>query len=196
MDLSLCDVEQKMKWFCRFPALFALACLLTQCVQNQPGSELMDNAGLETELQDFSYAGYQQVCSTLEADLANNCSIGPVDTHESLAIANLFDLVELDDGLEIGNRQGKSSSVGPTGTLNVIWNVKGSGYVNSYNTGTGYVFGSEPSIKLYHKLDEAFPKARAIAPNTGAEDFIQSAGQMMAEPLLYVLQLQKRRAGK
>jgi hypothetical protein len=137
-----------------------------------------------------------RVCSTLEADLADKCSIGPVDTHESLAIANLFDLVELDDGIEIGNRQDKSSSVGPTGTLNVIWNVKGTGFVNSYNTGTGYVFGSEPGIKLHYKLDETFPKAKAVAPNTGAEDSIQSAGQLMPEPSLYVLQLQKRRTEK
>ncbi|HET9240438.1 MAG TPA: hypothetical protein VFO10_24450 [Oligoflexus sp.] len=137
-----------------------------------------------------------RICSTLEADLANNCSVGPVDTHESLAIANLFDLIELDDGLEIGNRQDKSNNVGPTGTLNVIWNVKGSGFVNSYNTGTGYVFGSEPGIKLYYKLDESFPKARAVALNTGAEDSIQSAGQMMPEPSLYVLQLKKRRNQK
>jgi hypothetical protein len=115
-------------------------------------------------------------------------------TLESLAIANLFDLVDLDDGLEIGNRQDKSSNVGPTGTLNVIWNVKGTGYVGSYNTGAAYVFGSEPTIKLYYKLDETFPKARAIAPNTGAEDFIQNAGQMMPDLSLYVLQLQKRRS--
>jgi hypothetical protein len=58
------------------------------------------------------------------------------------------------------------------------------------------VFGSEPTIKLYTKLNETFPKARAIAPNTGAEDSIQSVGQLMPEPSLYVLQLQLRRKAR
>jgi hypothetical protein len=134
------------------------------------------------------------ICSSLSADLENRCGIGPIDTHESLAIANLFELMEVHDGFEIGNRQFKSASVGPTGTLNTVWNMSGTGFLRSYNTGHGYVAGTAPGITVHTSLEEMDPKVREVMPNTEAEDLAVSIGRFMPIESLYVEQLNRRRA--
>ncbi len=134
------------------------------------------------------------ICSSLAADLSNRCGVGPIDTHESLAIANLFDQMEVYDGFEIGNRQFKSASVGPTGTLNTVWNMSGTGFLRSYNTKLGYVAGTAPTIKVQTGLEASDPKAKEVMLNTEVEDIAISIGQLMPIPSLYVEQLKRRQA--
>jgi len=133
------------------------------------------------------------ICSSLQGDLTNRCGVGPIDTHESLAIANLFDLVEANDGFEIGNRQSKSNSVGPTGTLNTVWNMSGTGFLRSFNTGLGYVLGTAPTVLVQTSLKDPDPKAQAAAVNTETEDLVENKGSFMDIPSLYNEQLRKRR---
>jgi hypothetical protein len=118
-----------------------------------------------------------RVCSTLSAQKSNSCSLGPTDFHHALAIANLYDQAQIDDSLDVGNRQDDSSGAGPTGTLNTFWNIRGSGSVNSYNSGMGYVVGTASSVKVYTALNLSGYRQKYLAKGSAPEDYTELLGQ-------------------
>lgn len=67
---------------------------------------------------------------------------GHSEYHHSLATANLVDASFFDDGFSTINRQDESTGAGITGTMNVVWNVRGPGTVRSMQYGWGYVIGT------------------------------------------------------
>lgn len=67
---------------------------------------------------------------------------GLSEFHHSLAMANLIDASLTDDGWQAVQRGTESSGAGHTSTETVFWNVRGSGALNSWQAGHGYVIGT------------------------------------------------------
>lgn len=134
------------------------------------------------------------VCSSLENQLANDCSLGPSDFHHALAIANLFDHAIIDDGLQVGNRQEWSSGAGQTGTQNLFWNISGDGKLYAYNQGVGYVIGTGSNIDVSTNLGLNSSPESHLSPGTAPEDYTEllgEAGELVPQSL-YDDQLAKR----
>ncbi len=74
--------------------------------------------------------------------------VGLSDFHHSLAMANLIDASELNDGWSAGNRGRESSGAGHSATQNVFWNTRGTGVVASSQYGWGYVIGTHPMLRV------------------------------------------------
>ncbi|MDQ2076719.1 glycosyl hydrolase family 28-related protein [Marinimicrobium sp. ABcell2] len=135
-----------------------------------------------------------RVCSSIENQKSDNCSVGPTDFHHALAIANLFDNAIINDSLEVGNRQDWSQGAGHTGTLNVFWNITGEGNVNSYNQGMGYVVGTGSAINLTTDLGLDTWPHRYISLGITHEDYTELVGEAddLVPQSLYDSQLQRR----
>ncbi len=134
------------------------------------------------------------VCSSLENQLSNNCSLGPSDFHHALAIANLFDHAIIDDGLQVGNRQEWSSGAGQTGTQNLFWNISGDGDVYAYNQDVGYVIGTGSNINVSTNLGLGTWPQSHLSPGTAPEDYTELLGdaEVLLPQSLYDDQLAKR----
>ena len=125
-----------------------------------------------------------RICRDVNFFKKGACSMGPVDTHEPLAIANLIENSTIDDGIFLGNRQEKSGNVGQTATLNVLWRIKGEGKIFSYNSGAGYVIGTGNDIKVFTEIpkDGVDPKtltepiSTELSNATGPEDYVELPG--------------------
>jgi hypothetical protein len=126
-----------------------------------------------------------RVCRDVNFYKKGACSMGPVDTHEPLAIANLIENSTIDDGIFFGNRQELSGNVGQTATLNVLWRIKGEGKILSYNTGKGYVIGTSKGIKVFTAIPKdgvnpqtlIEPVSGKLSKGTGPEDYVELLGQ-------------------
>jgi len=86
-----------------------------------------------------------------------------VDTHEPLAISNLFDNLYIEDALQVGNRQSTSNGVGQTGTENVFWATRGTGTAYSFNVMNGYVIGTDPELTVVTKQNLFFQILQQLA---------------------------------
>ena len=75
--------------------------------------------------------------------------------HHSLAMGNLVDQGEYDDGFEAKNRGSYSSGAGHTSTQNVFWNVGGKGVLRSRQFGWGYVIGPRAPVAVDVSSSEA-----------------------------------------
>ncbi len=135
-----------------------------------------------------------RVCGSLQAQLDNDCSVGPTDFHHALAIANLFDSSVIDDALQVGNRQDWSTGAGHTGTMNVFWNITGTGHVYAYNQAMGYLVGTGPDIGVSVDLTLTGWTEKYISLGTEPEDFSDFVGTAatLAPQSLYEEQLARR----
>jgi Pectate lyase superfamily protein len=145
-------------------------------------------------LRDESTGGL--VCGSLQDQLDGNCSEGPSDFHHALAIANLFDNFEVNDALQVGNRQDWSTGGGQTGTMNVFWHITGTGNVYAYNQGMGYVVGTAPSVSVSTDLTLTSWPESYVSLDTEPEDFNEFLGQSdtLAPLSLFEEQLARRLA--
>jgi len=145
-------------------------------------------------LRDESTGGL--VCGSLQDQLDGNCSEGPSDFHHALAIANLFDNFEVNDALQVGNRQDWSTGGGQTGTMNVFWHITGTGNVYAYNQGMGYVVGTAPSVTVSTDLTLTTWPESYVSLDTEPEDFSEFLGQSdtLAPLSLFEEQLARRLA--
>jgi hypothetical protein len=73
---------------------------------------------------------------------------GASEFHHSLAMANLIDASVVEDAWKAVNRKDYSSGAGHTATGSVFWNVGGTGRLESYQFGRGYVIGSRPDVDV------------------------------------------------
>jgi len=133
-----------------------------------------------------------RICSSLNNQLSGTCGIGPVDTHEPLAISNLFDNLYIEDALQVGNRQSKSNGVGQTGIENVFWATRGTGTVYSFNVANGYVIGTDPELIVVTKPLLGKRSIEDLALDTEPEDYSELLGKPVQPQSLYQDQLQKR----
>lgn len=104
---------------------------------------------------------------------ASNSPIGPVgfsEYHHSLAMANLVDSSQIDDGWAAVNRGGYSSGAGHSATESVVWNVHGAGLIRSFQYGHGYVIGTE-GVDVQVDLDT--PDPFGATHGTAPEDWIE-----------------------
>ena len=124
--------------------------------------------------------------------MSGTCGIGPVDTHEPLAISNLFDNLYIEDALQVGNRQSKSNGVGQTGIENVFWATRGTGTVYSFNVANGYVIGTDPELIVVTKPLLGKRSIEDLALDTEPEDYSELLGKPVQPQSLYQDQLQKR----
>ncbi|MCA9664210.1 MAG: hypothetical protein KC503_01445 [Myxococcales bacterium] len=110
--------------------------------------------------------------------------------HHSLAMANLVDSCQLDDGWQTFNRFGESSGAGHTATQSVFWNTRGAGTLQSLQFGWGYVIGTAPSVVLDTAIGGLF------ATGTAPADFVEGAGSAatLHPTSLYEDQLARRHA--
>jgi hypothetical protein len=103
--------------------------------------------------------------------------------HHALAMANLIDSSEINDGWYSRNRGNWSSKAGHTATENVLWNISGKGLVISSQYGWGYLIGTRRNIKTQLSSQGSMP-----------EDFVEGQGRAstLRPQSLYEDQLRKR----
>ena len=126
-----------------------------------------------------------------KALLSPNYDIGGLgysEFHHSLATANLVDDSVIDDGWASRNRHDWSTGAGQTATENVLWNIRGSGRLLSYNWGHGYVIGTGPENEV---VIDASP---ADGQGTAPLDHVEGAGLAahLVPQSLYLDQLARR----
>lgn len=116
---------------------------------------------------------------------------GHSEFHHSLATANLVDASLFDDGFSTINRQGESTGAGITGTMNVIWNVRGTGTVRSMQYGWGYVIGTSGPFVV---TESPLPLGQGTEP----VDFVEGLelGLQLDPPSLYEDQRRRRIAAQ
>jgi Pectate lyase superfamily protein len=112
---------------------------------------------------------------------------GYSEYHHSLATANLVDASLFDDGFSTINRQGESTGAGITGTMNVVWNVRGTGTVRSMQYGWGYVIGTSGPFLV---TESPLPLGQGTEPIDYIEG--QELGSTLEPQSLYDDQRQKR----
>jgi hypothetical protein len=108
--------------------------------------------------------------------------------HHSLATANLVDSVVLDDGWSAVNRGTESTGAGHTATQCVVWNAGGTGRVQSFQYGLGYVIGTGPGN------DVRIAGGGAAAAGTEPTDWLEGEGEgaTLVPQSLYEDQLRRR----
>ena len=116
--------------------------------------------------------------------------LGTSEFHHSLAMANLIDASSTTDGWKAANRQDYSSGAGHSATQSVFWNTSGSGRLDSYQFGDGYIIGTTDVLvdtTVYDILDSA---------GTAPEDYTEGldAGETLNPQSLYEDQLARRLA--
>ncbi len=116
--------------------------------------------------------------------------LGYSEFHHSLATANLVDSSRFDDGWASRNRHDWSTGAGQTATENVLWNIRGSGRLVSYNWGHGYVIGTGPELEV--KADLPTAAGEGTAPADRVEGL--GEGGSLVPQSLYEDQLQRRLA--
>lgn len=112
---------------------------------------------------------------------------GLSELHHSLATANLVDSSTFEDGFSAVNRGLESTGAGHTGTLNVFWNVDGTGTLRSLQFGWGFVIGTRD---LFVITESPLPIGLATEPIDWVEGL--DKGGSLAPSSLYEDQLQKR----
>ena len=115
--------------------------------------------------------------------------VGYSEFHHSLALANLIDQSQFDDGWSIVNRGNWSSYSGHTGTQNVMWNTSGTGTLRSKQYGFGYVIGTKDVT-----VDTSVRSLSSGASGTSPEDYTEGLdqGDTLYPPSLYEDQLRLR----
>lgn len=113
--------------------------------------------------------------------------------HRSLAMGNLVDQSNLQDGWLAYNRNAESSGAGHTSTQNVFWNIT-NGKIVSYQFGQGYVIGTTNTSVAVTATGLMVPYAQG----TGPTDFTEGIGQgaTLSPASLYEHQLSARIARK
>jgi hypothetical protein len=110
--------------------------------------------------------------------------------HHSLAMDNLVDGAWVTDGWKAVDRGLESSGAGLTATGSVFWNVRGTGYVQSFQAGLGFVVGTE-GVTVQTEISD-LPDRRATAPEDWSEGIGDAA--TLTPTSLYEDQLARRRA--
>lgn len=115
---------------------------------------------------------------------------GYSEFHHSLALANLIDSSNFDDGWSIVNRGSESTYAGHTGTQTVIWNTSGTGVLRSRQQGWGYVVGTSAEMAVQTNTNDILGGGLGTEP----EDWTEGLGEgaTLRPPSLYEDQLAKR----
>ena len=93
------------------------------------------------------------------------------ECHHSLAMANLVDHCQIEDGWMAANRLFWSSGAGHTSTQCAFWNTSGGGTLQSMQYGWGYIIGTGAKTKIDTSL--LHPNAAGSAP----QDYVEGAGK-------------------
>jgi len=152
-------------------------------------------AGRHNFVQNWDFGTTGCVFLRCESD-GGHCMNGPNDIigypcfseyHHSLAMACLVDACTLGDGWYGGNRQDWSSGAGHTVTESVYWNTGGSGYMQSWQYGWGYVIGTQGLIV-------ATAVSGQSAEGTEPQDWVEGlgSGDYLMPVSLYEDQLARR----
>ncbi|MFT4624829.1 MAG: hypothetical protein ACI8PZ_003492 [Myxococcota bacterium] len=120
--------------------------------------------------------------------------LGYSEFHHSLAMANLIDASSTDDGWQAANRHDYSTGAGITATGSVFWNTGGTGKLNSWQFGLGYVIGTGPDLNVSTSLGFFDPISRR-PEGTAPEDWLEGEGtaDLLMPQSLYDDQLSRRR---
>jgi len=113
---------------------------------------------------------------------------GLSEYHHALAMANLVDASEANDGWAAKNRMSWSSGAGHTSTECVFWNTRGTGELVSVQYGRGYVIGTESLSIRTDVID--FYDSEGTAPEDWMEGL--NEGDTLWPPSLYREQLRRR----
>jgi len=113
-------------------------------------------------------------CVSEDSETLASQGAGPAkaysEFHHSLAMACLVDRCTLDDGWVGGTRGTVSSGAGHTVTESVFWNTRGTGQVQSWQYGDGFVIGTE-SIAVTTK------PGPSLSTGAAPQDTVQGVGQ-------------------
>ncbi len=93
------------------------------------------------------------------------------ETHHALAIGVLVDDSTMTDCWAFVNRRSYSSGAGHTATEAVVWNLRGTGMVNAFSYGRGYVIGTE-GLTVRSTVVEAYD-----SEGTSPEDLVEGLDQ-------------------
>jgi len=117
--------------------------------------------------------------------------VGLSEYHHSLAMANLVDDSEIDDGWGALNRHDWSSGAGHTATANAFWGVRGLGVVRSFQFGWGYVIGTDGlQVDFDIEQDGIWSPGEGTEPNDHVEG--QGAAGSLRPESLYEDQRERR----
>jgi hypothetical protein len=118
-------------------------------------------------------------------------TIGSSEFHHSLAMANLIDGAQIEDGWRAINRGAESSGAGFTSVDAVFWAPRGAGALVSLQPGAGLIVGAAPGLKVVTR--SPFLETPGDAPEDVQE---QGSGAELLEPgSLYEDQLRRRLIG-
>ncbi len=108
-------------------------------------------------------------------------------------MANLVDDSFTSDGWQCTNRNDWSSGAGHAGTQNVFWNVRGPGFLRSFQFGQGYVVGTQ-ELLVHTALSDGvlFGASEGTEPEDWREGIDE--GAKLVPQSLYDDQLAKRLA--
>ena len=138
-------------------------------------------------------------CLSQDGTLSDwNNNLGPSDFHHSLAMANLIDSCQIDDGWYALNRGGMSGGAGHTATETVFWNCSGSGEVRSAQFGWGYLIGMASTLKVVTAVDLSQPNwLEKQYVGTEPFDFVDGRGRgaELVPQSIYEDQLKLRMSG-
>jgi hypothetical protein len=122
---------------------------------------------------------------------------GLSEYHHSLAMANLVDGADSNDGWGAVNRGHESSGAGHTATQNVFWNLRG-GLVRSYQYGWGYVIGTRDAYVYTDPVDDFVGQLAGHAIGSEPLDWLEGRDEADGlQPVsLYEDQLARRLGGR
>ncbi|MCA9265257.1 MAG: hypothetical protein KDA60_15460 [Planctomycetales bacterium] len=112
--------------------------------------------------------------------------VGYSEFHHSLAMANLIDGGEWNDGFAAKNRGTYSTGAGHSATENVFWNPGGSGTIQSKQYGYGFVIGPADSLSI--------EVAASVLDGAAPDDYVEVVpdGLKLAPSSLYQWQRARR----
>ena len=136
--------------------------LLRDCVARAGRHNFIQNWGFGTSgvvwLRPVSESGkalWSQDSETLG-------TTGFSEYHHSLAMDNLVDGAWVTDGWKAVDRGLESSGAGVTATGSVFWNTRGTGYLQSFQAGLGFVVGTD-GVEVQTEISD-LPDRRGTAP--------------------------------
>jgi hypothetical protein len=161
--------------------------LWVDCVGRAGRHNFIQNWGFGTSgvvwLRPVSEAGKALWSSSSELGVT-----GFSEYHHSLAMDNLVDGARVTDGWKAVDRGLESSGAGVTATGSVFWNLTGSGFLQSFQAGLGFVIGTD-GVEVQTEISD-LPDRRLTAPADWAEGI--GAAATLDPPSLYEDQLRRR----
>ncbi|MFM2162882.1 MAG: hypothetical protein RLZZ383_2394 [Pseudomonadota bacterium] len=164
--------------------------LLRDCVARAGRHNFIQNWGFGTSGVVWLRPVSEQGKALWSEDSETLGTTGFSEYHHSLAMDNLVDGAWVTDGWKAVDRGLESSGAGVTATGSVFWNTRGTGYLQSFQAGLGYVIGTD-GVQVQTEVTD-LPDRRGTSPDDWTEGV--GAAASLAPASLYEDQRARRLA--